>query len=173
MALSTSHRLYEMGQKLRDEEAARKKTPLPEHLREPLRSSRPLGRTVEAAELESWFKEIAAVNQWFALTARNLDIVSKIFLFDERIPLTRNQQDLVLAIKIAKAEHRLDVNAPPPPPKPQYVEEGLADWELPMPSPEWVLRKATKEQLASYIPRAKAYEKWLKEQEQSISSSSN
>ena len=168
MALSASHRLYEIGQQIRDEKNAAKKTPLPEHLREPLRSSRPLGRTVEAAELESWFKEIASVNSWFALTSHNLDIVSRIFLFDERIPLTRNQQDLVLAIKIAKAEHRLDVNAPPPPPpKPQYVEEGLADWELPMPSPEWVLRKATKEQLASYIPRAKAYEKWLNEQEQS------
>ena len=35
-----------------------------------------------------------------------------------------------------------------------------------MPSPEYVLRKADKRQLQDYIIRAKAYDKWLAEEQQ-------
>ncbi len=123
--------------------------------------TRPLGREVTAAELEDWFKQNAAASPWLAITARNVDIVTKVFLNDERIPLTHNLQDLVKAVEIADREHRLDKNVPP---KPKF-EDSIEPWQLPMPSPDYVLRKADKRQLQDYIARAKRYEKWLKEQQ--------
>jgi hypothetical protein len=129
--------------------------------------SRPLGREVSAAELEDWFKRIAAASPWFALSARNINICTNVFLSDPRIPLTHNLQDLIAAIELADCEHRLDRNAPPPPPpKPTYQEEGLEDWMLPMPSEPYVLRRATLEQVKNYCAREYGYKKWLAEQAQ-------
>lgn len=160
MAPTPSQRLYEMGDRLRAAEA--KPVELPKHLVQPesRKPIRPLGREVSEPELQDWLQQISNANPWFALTYRNIDLVTKTFLFDERLSPQHTMADLIQAVKIADAEQRLDKNAPPPKPK---FEDSIEPWKLPMPTPAWELRKATKEQLADYIERAKRYEVWLKE----------
>jgi hypothetical protein len=51
-----------------------------------LKSSRPIGRTVEQEELQSMLQQVFAANPWLGFTHRNVDLISKVFLFDERIP---------------------------------------------------------------------------------------
>jgi hypothetical protein len=63
-----------MGQQLSDERAAKKKTPVDDSLKEPLPTSRPLGCTVEQAELEDLFQKVIRGTPWFAFTYRNVDL---------------------------------------------------------------------------------------------------
>jgi hypothetical protein len=163
MPPTPSQRLYEMGRKHRESEE--QPITLFKHLEQPESKTkiRPVGRTVEQSEIEGWFNQIVAANSWFALTPRNVDIITKIFLFDGRLSHMHTVEDFARAFKIANAEHRLDQNAPPP--KPQF-ESSIESWQLPMPSPAWALRTASKEALADYIKRAKEYEIWLAEQDQ-------
>jgi hypothetical protein len=131
-----------------------------------------LGRTVDEAELRNWLQQIANANQWFALTYRNLDIVSKIFLFDPRLSTQHTMQDLVNAVKIADAEHRLDKNAPPPPPAPPTFPddpmEPLVDGTMPLPidATTYVQRRASIAQMKNLVARLRSFEVWQREQQQ-------
>jgi hypothetical protein len=173
--------LYIKGEALRAAEA----TPvvLPKDLVQPESSCpiRPLGREVLEAELQDWLQQIANVNQWFALTYRNIDLVTKVFLFDERLSPQHTMEDLVNAVKIADAEHRLDKNAPPPPPaRPTFTDddpmEPLMDGTMPLPidATPYEQRRATIAQQRNLVARLRKFEVWQREQQQSgISFSSN
>ncbi len=134
------------------------------------KASRPLGRSVTTEELTDWFKQIAAASPWLALTARNLDLCTRIFLTDERIPLTHNLADLVLAVEIADREHRLDKT---PPPKPTFPDNDLsvplADGSMPLPldATTYEQRRATIAQQRNLVARLHKFEAWQREQRRS------
>jgi hypothetical protein len=105
-----------------------------------------------------------------ALTTRNVDIISKIFLFDERLSPQHTMQDLVNALKIADAEQHLDRT--PSPPKPQFPDDDLTqpleDYSLPLaidatPNEQ---RRASIAQMKSLVARLRRFELWQREQQQ-------
>jgi hypothetical protein len=170
MPPTPAQRLYEMGRKHRESEE--RPVVLPAHLVQPKSAipvSRSLGRTVEEAELRDWLQQIFNANPWMALTHRNVDLISKTFLFDERIPITRNMQDLIQAVKLVDAEQHLDRT--PPPPKPQFPDDPmkpLVDGTMPLPldATEYEQRKGTLPQVRNLVDRLRRFEAWQREQQQ-------
>jgi hypothetical protein len=171
MPPTPAQRLYQLGDRLRAEES--KPVVLPAHLVQP-ESSRPIipmRREVSEVELRDWLQQIFNANPWMAFTHRNVDLISKTFLFDERIPITRNMQDLIQAVKIADAEHRLDKSAPPPPPAPPTFPDDpmkpLVDGTMPLPldATEYEQRKGTLPQVRNLVDRLRRFEAWQREGE--------
>jgi hypothetical protein len=126
MPPKVTQRLYDIANKLADEKEAAKRLPLPKHLEQPesFRRSIPLGREVPEAELRDWLEQICSTNKWVAQTHRNVDLICKTFLFDDRIRRERTLQDLVAAVKIADAQYRLDRTPEPGPP--QFEDSSFA-----------------------------------------------
>lgn len=52
---------------------------------------------------------------------------------------------------------------PPPPPKPEYDEGGLLSWQLPLDSPEILVRRASREAVRDYLNRMRKREAWKAE----------
>ena len=170
MAPTPSQRLYEMGDRLRAAEA--KPVELPAHLVQPesRKPIRPFGREVSEAELQDWLQQISNANPWLALTYRNIDLVTKTFLFDERLSPQHTMADLIQAVKIADAEQRLDKNAPPPPPQfpDDDLSQPLSEGELPLPldATPSEQRRASVNQMRNLVARLKRYEVWQRKQHQ-------
>ena len=145
---------------------------LPAHLVQP-ESVRPIirmGRTVEEAELRDWLQQIFTANPWMAFTTRNVDLISKVFLFDARMSPQRTLQDLIQAVKITDAEQRPD--RVPPPPKPQFPDDDLtqplSDGNLPLPldALPHEQRRASIAQMRNLVARLRNFEVRQREQQQ-------
>jgi hypothetical protein len=167
-----SARLYEMGRKHRESEE-QPITELPAHLQQPesRKPIRPMGRTVSEDELRGGIQSVLDKNPWIACTHRNIDLITKVFLFDtERMSPQRNMEDLMNAVKIVEAEHRLDRT--PPPPKEVFPDDDLsqtlADGTLPLPLDATVgeQRKASLVQMKNLVGRLKRQEVWQRQQDE-------
>src|SRR5258708_22849689 len=123
-----------------------------------------LPRVVSVQEMQSMLKMILSANPWIADTDKNGVLVAATFLDDPRISPKRNLGDMLKAVEIVKAQ--LDVNKPAPPPKPQYDEGQLEDWQLPINAPTWMQVKATREQQRDFVQRLRRFESWKKQNEQ-------